>query len=296
VTPVYRLSVVIAVQYAEENLTAILRNLEPANHPEVEFLFCTTDADPRTAEFVAGFENVRVLTRPAGNLIPELWRDGIIAARSDRVAVNTAHCIPAAGWVDRLISTDLTSTPGIGGVIVNDKASDARGWAIYLLRYISFSPPQEAGQRAEIAADNAIYRRKDILQHPDLLEAGFWEPSFHARFHATGMVLQFDPELRVVHRNQYTTRQFFFQRLAHGRQFGRVRARQVSASKKILLITLSPLLPLLFLAKIVNAVVRQGCYKLKLMEAFPWLLIFLLAWGLGEAQGYLSAQQGDGDQ
>jgi hypothetical protein len=293
-TPACRLSVVIAVQHGEQNLAAIMHRLEPDLHPDVEFLFCATDADPGTAERVAGFENVNVSTWPAGSLIPELWREGISAARSETIALGTAHCIPAADWVNKLLRTDMTSTPGIGGMIVNDEASDARDWAIYLLRYISFSPPQETGQRAEIAADNAIYRRKNILEHPDLLKKGFWEPSFHARFRDAGMMLEFDPELRVVHRNRYTTRQFFSQRLAHGRAFGLARAEQLSTGKRILLIALSPLLPIVFMAKIVTGVLRRGGYTSRLLLAFPWLLVFLLGWGLGEAKGYLAAGSGTG--
>jgi len=292
VKPAYQLTVVIAVQYAQENLPAILRELDPAAHPDVEFLFCSTTMDPDTAVQLGEYENVNALPGPVNSLIPQLWRVGIVAARADKVALSTAHCVPESGWVDRLMATDMTMRPGIGGVIVNDDAADARAWAIYLLRYISFSPPQQKRQVTEIAADNAIYRRRDILEHADLLEQGFWEPSFHSRFRQAGMVLELHPELRVIHHNQYTTRQFFAQRLAHGKAFGLARAREISTARRVLLITLSPLLPVLFLAKTVSAVVHNGRYTSKLLSASPWLLVFLFAWGLGEVRGYLSAGSG----
>ena len=285
----YQLSVVIAVQYAQENLPEVLRNLDPAGHQDVEFLFCYTDSDPDTTELVSGYENSRTLSAPSGSLIPHLWRDGIQAAQAEKVALGTAHCIPAADWVDRLLATDMTSLPGIGGVLENAESSDARGWAVYLLRYISFAPPQDKRQINEIAADNAIYRRADIMQHTDLLEKGFWEPSFHARFRQAGMSLELDPDISVVHCNQYSTGQFFAQRLAHGKEFGLARAREISPVKRWLLIALSPLLPVLFLKKIVSAVMQHGKHRSKLLKASPWLLLFLFAWGLGEAQGYLAA-------
>lgn len=285
----YKLSVIIAVQYAQNNLPEILRRLNPAGHPNVEFIFCYTDADADTEKRVVGDSNIRTVQSLKGSLIPELWRDGIMAAQSEKVALGTAHCIPAADWVDQLIASDMTSLPGIGGTIENAQSSNARDWAVYLLRYISFSPPQIKRQVIEIAADNALYRRKDIMQNTDLLKKGFWEPSFHARFRQDGLTLELNPELCVVHKNQYSAGQFFLQRLAHGREFGRARAREISSLKRLLLIVLSPLLPVLFLKKIVSAVMQQGSYKSKLLIALPWLLWFLFAWGLGEAQGYLSA-------
>lgn len=284
---VCQLSVVIAVQYAQENLPEILRRLNPAEHPDVEFLFCYTDVDPDTIDLVGGYDNARALSALSGSLIPHLWRDGIMSAQADKVALGTAHCIPATDWVDQLLAVDMTSTPGIGGVIENDESASARDWAVHILRYISFSPPQEKRQVAEIAADNAVYRRKDIMQQSDLLKKGFWEPSFHARFRRAGLNLELDPHIKVVHRNRYSSGQFFGQRLAHGMEFGLARAREISLFKRLLLIVLSPLLPMLFLRKIVGAVMQHGRYRSKLLAASPWLLFFLFAWGLGEALGYL---------
>lgn len=289
----YKLSVVIAVQYAQGNIPEILEKLNPAGHPDVEFLFISTEADPATAEMVASidtrYENTRVISGSVGSLIPHLWRDGIMVAQADIVALGTAHCIPVNDWVAQLLAAEMTSHPGIGGVIENDSASSARDWAVYLLRYISFAPPQKSRQVAEIAADNAVYRRADIMQQMDLLQKGFWEPSFHARFRKAGLTLALNPELRVIHRNLYSSRQFFVQRLSHGKAFGLARAREISVVKRLLLIALSPLLPVVFLRKIMAAVIHHGKYKSKLFLALPWLLLFLLAWGLGEAQGYLAA-------
>jgi hypothetical protein len=140
---------------------------------------------------------------------------------------------------------------------------------------------------AEVAADNALYNREDILEHSDLLDIGFWEPSFHARFRAAGKSLELDPDLRVRHRNCYTPPQFFQQRKAHGKAFGMARAEQMPGSKRRLLIMLSPLLPILFLGKMTVAVLRHGEYGGRLFTSLPWLLYYLSAWGLGEARGYM---------
>lgn len=283
------LSVVIAVQHAQANLPAIVSALDCANHPEVEFLFCYTDADAETPRSVPALANVRSIKARHGSLIPHLWRDGIVAAHGEHVALSTAHCIPAEDWVVRLGQLDWAGLAGIGGVIDNHADSGARDWAIYLQRYVGFAPPQQARRLHEIAADNAVYRRDLIMQQTDLLEQGFWEPSYHARFRKAGLDLALDPDLRVTHRNRYAAGQFFGQRFAHGRAFGGERAASLSGLKRGLLVALSPLLPLLFLRKIVASARHNAYTRPRLWRAMPWLLFFLTGWGLGEARAYLES-------
>jgi hypothetical protein len=171
-------------------------------------------------------------------------------------------------------------------VVENDPASDGRGWAVYLLRYISFAPPQQARQVAEIAADNAVYRRGEILQHEDLLENGFWEPSFHARFRAEGLPLALDPALRVVHRNLYTARAFMGQRWKHGLEFGLARARASGPARRFLLAALSPLIPAVFFAKLCRRILGKQSTRGSFVRALPWLVLFMLSWNGGEILGY----------
>lgn len=283
------LSVIVAVQHARQNLPEIVRALDCAAHPEVEFLFCYTDADPDVPALLAKESVIRLVHGAPGSLIPHLWRDGIVAARGEYVALTTAHCVPGGDWLDNLQQVNWDELAGIGGVIENHAGSTARDWAVYLLRYVSFAPPQIARRVEEIAADNAVYRRTLIQQEPDLLQQGFWEPSFHARFRAAGFGLALDPGLRAIHRNRYTAGQFFVQRFAHGRAFGLARAHSLPIVKRMLLVALSPLLPLIFLRKIVVAARQNPYTRNNLPRALPWLLFFLLGWGLGEARAYLES-------
>lgn len=280
------LSVVIAVQHAQRNLPAIVERLDCARHPDVEFLVCHTPDDPDVPRLLPGRDNVRVIAGERGALIPHLWRDGIRAARHPAVAVTTAHCIPDERWLLRLLATDLAGAAGVGGVFENDPRADAKSWAIFMQRYAVYARPQAARTVTEIAADNAVYRREDIVRHADLLDHGFWEPSFHARFRAAGEVLRLDPELRVFHHNLYAPAQYLRQRSAHGREFGLERARRLSWPRRAALLALSPLLPLVFLRKLVAAARRAPECRARLPLALPWLCVFLLGWGWGEARGY----------
>ena len=283
------LTIVVAVQHSAQNLPAILDALQPARHGDVEFIVCHGAADPAVARLVPERENLRTLAGAPGDLIPQMWRDGIRAATAELVALTTAHCIPAADWIDQLMRCDMAGRAGIGGVIEGHPASDAKGWAIHLLRYAAFSPPRQPGEVSEIAADNALYLRPAILRHGALLEIGFFEPSFHARFAAEGLGLALNPALRVAHLNRYGARQFMGQRWAHGKQYGLDRARTSGAGRRALLIALAPLIPLVYFAKLSGRILSQRTLRAHYPRALPWLLLFMLSWNAGEILGYFTS-------
>jgi hypothetical protein len=289
--PGIKLSIVVGVQHAQENVGQIVRAIAPAFHPEVELLFCHTPADPDVPALVgAQGGRVRVILGPAGSLIPHLWRDGILAARGERVATTTAHCIPAAAWVEALIAADLDNA-ALGGTIENDPNADAKARAIFLLRYSAYAPPEVKRDVRELAADNAVYRRSDLLRHRDLLQLGFWEPSFHNRFHGEGIRLALDPTLQVIHRNHYSAREFIAQRFAHGKEFGLTRARAQRLLQRLLLVLLAPGIFPVLISRIVRASRRKPELRKQFKSAWIWLAVFTVAWAAGETSGYVTSLQ-----
>jgi hypothetical protein len=287
-----RLSVIVAVQQAQANLPDILAALQPDAHSGVEFIFCHAAAPPAARRPGVGGDNVAEVYGGADAQIPHLWRDGIRAARGAWVATTNAHCIPAPDWVRRLESHVADPAAAIGGVLANDVAATPSDWAIYLLRYVAFAAPQAGRAVSDVAADNAMYRRALIVEHEDLLARGFWEPAFHARFRAAGHELRLDPALAVTHRNRYRVREFLRQRLAHGREFGLERAAAWRPARRVAMLLAAPVLPLVFLRKVVRAARRHPVCSHHVVSAAGWLLLFVGAWGTGEAMGYWTALRG----
>lgn len=271
------LSVVIAVKDGSENLPALLAAL-----PGTDVVLACAGSAPATTE------GATVLAFPADTLVPMLWSEGIKRATGRAVALTTTQFVPDDQWLERLRAADLDRWAGIGGAIDNDPKASARNCAIFFLRYSAFAPPLLAGETDEIAADNAVYDREAILQHPDLLDEGFWEPSFHRRFRAAGKKLAIDPAMIVVHRGSVPAESFAHQRRLHGRAYGIERAERGSPARNLLLLLSSPLVPPLLLARIVSRIAEKPAYRGKLLVAFPWLVRFTLAWAGGEAGGYAS--------
>ena len=272
-----KLSVVIAVKDGSDNLPALLAAL-----PDTEVVLACAGAAPHSAG------GATALALPAETLVPNLWSEGIRHANGRAVALTTTQFVPDANWLARLNAADLDRWAGVGGSIANDPKAAARNWAIFFLRYSAFAPPLAAGETDEIAADNAVYDRDAIMQHPDLLDEGFWEPTFHRRFRAAGRKLSIDPAMIVVHHGTVPAESFAHQRYLHGRAYGIERAVRGGAARNLLLLLSSPLVPPLLLARIVSRIAKKPAYRGKLLAALPWLLRFTLAWAGGEAGGYAS--------
>lgn len=282
-----RLSVIIAVQFSQDNLAAIFDALGLELHQDVEVLLCYSSDDPVSAELAE--HRIRLIEARADSLIPQLWRDGIIAATSNRVALLTSHCVPSENWVNVLKECDLEENVAIGGIIRDCDQADMVGKAIHLLRYASYSDFQDEVVAAEIAADNAIYRRDEILNCADLMELGFWEPSYHERFRAKGLTMKLTPDLQVVHRNQYSPRQFMRQRRRHGRAFGHARSVGASSMTRGLMLVTAPLAFLIHALKRTFGALRSSVLRSSYFASAPLFYLFMLNWNWGEAQGYADA-------
>ena len=282
-------TVIVAVEHSQANLPAIFDRVMATENGPVEVILACLENDEDSTRHARQHGDVITVRVPAGSRIPHMWAAGIQAARGRLVAVTTAHCVPSGDWIDRIQALELPAdVVGVGGVFHNPDTASGMDWAIFLLRYRQFSINNQAGEVPDIAADNAVYRKQDLLAQDDLLRRGFWEPEFHARFRKQGLRLLLNPSLVVEHRNRYTFRQFGAQRVEHGTAFGSARAAKLGLGHNLLLLLLSPALPLVFLGKIVSGTWKQREYRLRLVRCFPWLLAFVACWGFGECRGYFS--------
>ena len=147
-----KLSIVVAVKDGAANVPALLEALKDRG-ADTELILCCAGPAPDLNDAAIQF------SFPVESLTPNLWSEGILRARGNRVALTTAQFVPDARWLGRLLAADLDRWVGVGGAIENDPAASAKNWAIFFLRYSAFAPPLRPGETDEIAADNAIYDR-----------------------------------------------------------------------------------------------------------------------------------------
>jgi len=208
------------------------------------------------------------------------------------VALSVVHCRPDPRWIDTLLAADLDEFTAIGGAINNDPDSDARGWAIFLLRYLRYAHPFAPHDTSDLPGDNAVYDRKVLLRYADAFTDGFWEPEIHAGLLREGRRLRLDPALCVIHANGYGTLEFTRQRLAHGRRYGHSRGINMGRVRRFLYAALSPAIPVVFGGKLVRQVLRRRDMRRHFVPALPYLVLFVGAWSIGEMRGALDAALG----
>ena len=284
-----RLSIVVAVQGCADGLDTLLEVVLEQMLPDVELLVCAGRDWDRASVACASHAGVQLLRAKRQALTPHLWRDGILAARAPRVAITIAQHVPALDWVERLLAADLENYCGVGGALDIERSASGGSWAAYLLRYAAYAPGGACREVADVPGDNAVYDRAALLAHREAFADGFWEPEIHARLLAEGGRILFDPALVVKQRAELEACEFASQRLAHGARFGFDRSVRLSRSLRVVYAVAAPAAPLILGFKVCLRTWRRPELRRYLPRALPLLTVFLLAWGLGETRGALSA-------
>ena len=286
------LSVVIASQSTASALAACLSSLTrqiPTDAAEVIVVDNSRDRPARPIE--ERFPAVRVVRSSDRALVPELWARGAEAARGRKIAFTTADFVAAPDWVAEIRRHHARGYPAVGGAIENGARSSSVRWAVYFCRYAGYMPPFEPHAAAQIAGDNASYERWVLERCADLIREGFWEHAVNDRLRRDGHALLLTPALRVTYASAPGALRFCRQRFAHGRIFGAQRAAATPAVRRAAYVALSPLIPVVFLAKIARRVVVNGRHIGAFVRALPLVVVFTLAWSLGEALGYLQSSR-----
>jgi hypothetical protein len=224
----------------------------------------------------------------SNSLIPHLWGSGMAKSRGEIIAITTAHFTPAPDWIVALRQAHARwECWAVGGRIDPPRRGGPVSWAIYFLRYSAYLAYRQEQLVPDVAGDNASYKRVAFKSFPNLLRDGFWELDLHRRLSAEGRAPVFVPGIRVTQRHSFGFWCFLSQRFRHGKQFGRSRGKRWVTVLRLGAAIAFPVIPALFLSKIVLRVVRSGQHIGRLLSALPALVCFLLAWAAGEACGYL---------
>lgn len=280
------LSIVVAAWRDPLGLTACLEALAVQTDSRCEVIV------------VAGFEKTDAIPEGScltwiaddgGLLVPQLWARGITAARGNVVALTTSHFLPHPEWVSNIRSTHgRVDSFGVGGPIDPPRGRSAVDWATYFLRYSNYFHLKREQTVHEIAGDNAAYRRAELRAHRAVIADGFWEPDFHRAVLRAGGTLTFNPDIRVTQQASYPVHVFMGQRLRHGRQFGFSRVHGRGPAARLFRVATGVLVPAVLYAKIATRVARSGRDVGAFLRAMPVLIMFILAWSVGEVWGYLS--------
>jgi hypothetical protein len=276
-------SVVIGSNAPPESLEACLAALEPQRRDGDEVLVYEGAASPDALR--ERFAWARFVERP-GQLVPELWRDGIDAAAGEIVALTIAQMVPADDWLEQ-VRAQLARHDAVGGAIDPGNGLRATDWAEYFCRYVRDMRPFPPRETVDLPGDNAAYRRALLDGVRDRWRDGFWENVVHRHLEADGVALHQAPEVVVYQGRSAGFGAFSAQRIAHGRKYGHQRGVHFSRVRNLVGVLASPAVPFLMTWRVLRQVLRKRRYRLRALAVLPIIFSFNLVWAYAEARGHL---------
>lgn len=277
-------SVVVATTDASDPLDACLSALATAvAHTCAEIVV----VDAARARVRPSILVSRTITAAPGTLVPELWLRGLQSSRGRLVAFTIAQCVVSPGWIQRMTAGMTEGVGGAGGALALASRAGRHVRALYFLRYSNFMEERwtQGPIDGDIAGDNAIYRRSDLLLPGVCPADGFWEVDVHRRLRQRGLTLAAVADAPATLVGAQAPRRIVRERFRHGRHFGAWRS--TSAAERLRMVAVAPLVPLVLVVRIARRIWPYSRHRLNFLAALPWLTVFATAWAFGEAAGAL---------
>ncbi len=279
-----RLSVVVGSNAPQDSLAACLSSLE-RQRDGAEVIVC--ESVPSPSALRERFDWASFVDCP-GQLVPQLWSEGIDRSKGEIVALTISPMVPAGDWIETL-KAQHRRFDAVGGAIDPEPGIRIRDWAEYFCRYAPDMLPFDGHECMDLPGDNASYKRGLLEGARDSWRDGFWEPVVHRELAAENVELWHAPELVVRQGRSAGTLAFLDQRLRHGRAHGRQRGVHYSRARNLAGVVAAPIVAPLLTLRILRQVGSRRRHRFQALLAMPLILAFNVAWALGEARGHLSA-------
>ena len=287
------LSVVIAsvngLPYPLDCLAAL--DDQDGPRPEVIVADCTGPAT--VAAITEAHPEVRVLAFDEQKSVPWLRAAGLRAARGRYVAVTEDHCVPRRDWCRQLVAAARrTGWAAVGGGVENGSTERLVDWAVFFCEYSQHMDPVPEGVADHIPGMNVVYDMDALADMAEVFEEGLWENFLHDRLRAAGHEAGLVPEVVVAHCKYFTVSMFLAERFHYSRSFAGMRVAGKGLGPRLAWAVASFALPPLLVARITRNVWQRGRHRRWFVRALPLIVLFSVAWAVGEAWGYLT---GPGD-
>lgn len=214
---------------------------------------------------------------------------GLAAAKGDLIAILEDRGVPRPDWARCLVDLHAAlPCAAIGGAIENGRPS-LRHWAVYFCDFGRFGLPFAAGTREWVSDINIAYKRAALEQTATLWKERYHETTVNWALMRGGETLYLSPAPVVDQlRGPLPFGAMLRERVAWGRLFACTRAEESTVLRRALFVVATPLLPALLFWRHARAQVRRR--PAIFVAAAPLLVLLLVAWSLGEAVGYATAE------
>jgi Glycosyl transferase family 2 len=225
---------------------------------------------------------------PEGTTVPRLRAMGLARCRGRIVALLEDDCVVEPPWVEAVRAAHASPDAAIGGVVEPGPYRRAIDWAVYFCEYGRFMRPVRLGQDIVLAlAGNHVTYKRDAVAGATGDAAGFVDYFVHDAWRRAGRAMRVEPTMGVRNVNRWALRHVTSVPFHHARAFAARRGQARSLGWRGGMTALAPVLPALKLGRIINDTVSRRRFSGRLLQALPWIVMFVSFWSVGEAVGYL---------
>tara|TARA_R110002110_G_scaffold74123_3_gene196220 strand:+ start:2141 stop:3076 length:936 start_codon:yes stop_codon:yes gene_type:complete len=286
-------SVVIGRVSTEDN-ERILETLESLYNQEddlsLEVLLADRISDHVSQRIQSDYPDTKIIECSLDTDLPTMRTLATKQAVGEFVLVTEDHCVPPHDWLKQFAQAfaEHPEASAIGGSVLNGVTDTALDWATFLCEYAPMSPPIVSGPTPNLAGMNVAYRR-EIFDEVDeqILTSGFWETTLHPLLHKRGHILVADDNVRIFHCKKFSLGLFLRQRFVYSRYYAGIRFASGQKAKRLAYAMASVVLPPLLTFRFFQNARHKVSVRSHLAKAAPYLMLFYLVWGVGEAWGYL---------
>lgn len=215
---------------------------------------------------------------------------GLAQARGRIIAMTEDHAVPAADWVTQILLAHRQPFAVIGGAIENG-IDRAMNWALYYCDFGRYGSPLPQGEVRYVSDVNISYKRAAIEAVRDVWSEAYSETMVHWAMLDRGLTLRLDPALKVFkHRPPIHYRHSLSERAEWGRVFAETRVASVEPKRRIWFAAMTPVLPVLLLARNLKHMLRQRRSVAQIVLTLPLIAGLLIAWSWGELVGYIAGE------
>ncbi len=259
--------------------SAIERELRPGD----EVIWTGPVEPPRTLR-------VERIASPAEGGRGDLYGYGLAAARNPYVAFTDSKTVLQVGW-RCAVDSALQRTAGAGGPVFPGAPMSTRSWAGFFVEYGPHASSPYLSRRGDVAANNVAYRRADLLT---VVSSGdpVWKTEVSTWMRDRGMAIAVEQEMAVTVTKDCGWRDLTTSRLAHGRLYGAQQASTKSVLARLVAAVSCAVLPPIAYYRLVRVVFSDERLRREFIAATPLVAVALVAWSIGEAIGYATAQEG----
>ena len=300
-----RLSVVVTVVDGGETLDRCLASLTAQRQaPDLEVIVPWDATIPAVGNLAARFPHFQFpalgdikTDRPPASaagqheLSDRRRSAGLAQAAGDIVAVLEDRGVPRDNWARALVDLHTRLPHAVIGGAIENRSDALLNWAVYFCDFGRFQRPFEAGPRAWVSDINIGYKRRALDATRALWRERYHETTVHWALTRAGETLFLSPE-PVVEQWRGTLRlgALLTERVAWGRLFACTRARESGPARRIALTLLTPFLPILLFGRHTGIQLHRRGRIVTFVRASPVVVLLLIAWSLGEAIGYFTAE------